>query len=304
MRRNMYILALVLVLVLSLTLTGCQKPCEHEWKDADCDTPKTCALCDETEGAPLGHTWKAATCNAAKTCETCGKVDGEPLGHTWVDATCEAPKTCSACKTEEGEALGHTWVDATTEAPKTCSTCGKTEGDPIDTDDRFVTADCQELFGSWTGEYTQTGEDFGVPDLDVNLVTTSTLIFNNDGTLLIVDDMGDLDTYKSEYYKVQVAVRYMTFEQLYGYDQEAADAAMVADYGMTVPEFVQSIVDALTEDDLHAETEFVYYAEDGTFYMSTSWSDEMIECDYTIDGDTLNIDFLGSPLVLTKVPEE
>ena len=28
---------------------------EHSWDDADCDTPKTCSKCGETEGAALGH---------------------------------------------------------------------------------------------------------------------------------------------------------------------------------------------------------------------------------------------------------
>ena len=329
MKRNLFTFTLMLVLMLSLALTGCQRTCEHDWKKANCEKPKTCRLCDETkgeplghtwmdancafpktceicgetDGAPIGHTWMAATCTTPKTCETCGELDGDARGHSWADATCEDPKTCSTCKQEDGEALGHIWVDATTEAPKTCETCGKTEGDPIETDDRFITANCQELFGSWTGEYIQTGKDFGVPDLDVTIVTTSTLIFHNDGTLIIVDDMGDLETYKSNIYAVQVAVMYTTFEQMYGYDQAAADAAMVAQYGMNVPEYVQATVDALTEDDLLVETEFVYYVEDGTFYMGASWSDDMLECDYTLDGDTMNVDFLGKPLVLTKTAD-
>ena len=39
----------------------------HTWVAADCDTPKTCSVCNETEGEALGHTLekteaKAATC--------------------------------------------------------------------------------------------------------------------------------------------------------------------------------------------------------------------------------------------------
>ena len=125
--KRMLIIALALTVL--LVLAGCA--CEHEWADADCVTPKTCTLCEETEGTPLGHTWAAATCTDPKTCEDCGETEGEALGHTWTDATCVDAKTCSVCGETEGEALGHAWVDATEYAPKTCTTCGVTEGDPL-----------------------------------------------------------------------------------------------------------------------------------------------------------------------------
>ena len=51
----------------------------HTWVDADCDTPKTCKTCKETEGKALGHDWKAATTEAPKTCKRCGATEGDPL---------------------------------------------------------------------------------------------------------------------------------------------------------------------------------------------------------------------------------
>ena len=100
----------------------------HTWVDATCTTPKTCSVCDATEGEALGHDWADATCTAPKTCSVCDATEGEALGHDWADATCTAPKTCSVCDATEGEALGHTWVDATCTTPKTCSVCDATEG--------------------------------------------------------------------------------------------------------------------------------------------------------------------------------
>lgn len=126
MKRFMII---ALALVMLLALAGCA--CEHEWKDADCVTPKTCVKCEEIEGAPLGHTWSAATCVDPKICENCGATEGEAKGHVWVDATCTEPNICSVCGETDGEPLGHAWVDATELAPKTCSACGVTEGDPL-----------------------------------------------------------------------------------------------------------------------------------------------------------------------------
>ena len=92
MKRNLMALALALVLVLSLALTGCQKPCEHEWEDANCDTPKTCKLCGETDGQPTDkHQWEEATTDAPKTCSVCHLTEGDPID---VDERF----TTSACK--------------------------------------------------------------------------------------------------------------------------------------------------------------------------------------------------------------
>ena len=106
---------------------------------SDCDSEGSydevvyCTVCDaelsrtEKTVAVLGHTWVDATCTAPKTCSVCNATEGEALGHTWVDATCTTPKTCSVCNATEGEALGHTEaVDAAVDA--TCTTAGKTEG--------------------------------------------------------------------------------------------------------------------------------------------------------------------------------
>lgn len=112
-----------------LALSGCK--CEHEWKDADCTTPKICTKCGETEGEALGHTWVEATCEKEKHCSVCGATEGELLDHTWVEATCEEPKHCKICGAAEGTALGHDWTTATCSAAKTCTRCGKTDGEPL-----------------------------------------------------------------------------------------------------------------------------------------------------------------------------
>lgn len=87
-------------------------------------------LCGMVSGCCISHDWQEATCTAPKTCAKCGETEGEPLAHTWVDATCTEAKHCSVCGTTEGEPLPHEWVEATYETPKTCSVCGTTEGEP------------------------------------------------------------------------------------------------------------------------------------------------------------------------------
>ena len=121
-------IALIVAAVLLLgVLSGCCL--SHEWVEADCVNPKTCAKCGVVEGEELGHDYQDANCESPKTCSRCGKEKGDALGHTWTDATCAAPKTCSVCGTTEGEALPHNWNDADCENPKTCADCGATEGE-------------------------------------------------------------------------------------------------------------------------------------------------------------------------------
>ena len=146
-----------MLVLMCLLLAACG--CKHEWKDANCEMPKTCTLCGKTEGEKLEHQWKDATCESPKTCALCQKTEGEALGHlyppvetsceepltcdrcgkperearphTWKDATCTEPRSCMSCWMTEGEPLGHSWQEATCEAPKTCTLCGLTEGMPL-----------------------------------------------------------------------------------------------------------------------------------------------------------------------------
>ena len=101
-------IALLLVLVMAFSLSGCCL--KHEWKDATCTEPKTCAKCGKTEGEPLGHTWEDATCTEPKTCSTCGATEGEPNGHEntrWIEEDTDIVRAkrsmvlyCDDCETE------------------------------------------------------------------------------------------------------------------------------------------------------------------------------------------------------------
>jgi len=125
--------AIVLLALCLLLLTGCS--CKHEWQEASCTVPKTCSLCQETEGEPLGHSWQEATCETAKVCSTCALVEGTPLGHDWAEATCETAKTCSRCLLTEGDPLGHTyspWEMGEETMTRSCSNCNEEESAAAD----------------------------------------------------------------------------------------------------------------------------------------------------------------------------
>lgn len=91
----------------------------------------TTLLCVALVGCGHEHEWKEATCTEPKTCATCGEVEGEALGHTFAEATCTEPITCSVCGLTEGKAIGHVLSEPTYQTPATCGACGATEGEPL-----------------------------------------------------------------------------------------------------------------------------------------------------------------------------
>lgn len=272
---------LVMILALSclLMLTGC---CFHsEWYAADCDTPKTCVKCGETEG--------------------------EALGHTWVDADCVAPKTCSACRLTEGEALGHTWVDATTEAPKTCTTCSATEGERIITDERFTTASTIDLQGKWVANLPISSEMFGIEGFEGSLDLQIFIELGNDGAM----KMG-YTTLNDEAFTAAL-VDY-TVDSIYaelaaeGLSQEEADAGMQEAFGMTTREYAEA---AFAELDFAAMFQAlningVYYVDGDELYTGISWDTELGASKFTLKGDTLTLEeeisgLSDEPLTFSRV---
>ena len=115
MKKSLSIVS-ILTMVL-LMLSGCGHT--HKFADATCIEPKTCKVCGETEGKPLGHDWQEADCVNPKICKVCGETEGEPLGHDWREADCVNPKTCKVCGQTEGTSKGHS-VDI-----GRCSECGE-----------------------------------------------------------------------------------------------------------------------------------------------------------------------------------
>ena len=130
---------------------------DHNWIDATCTEPKTCATCGITEGAALGHVLvvlpsREPTCSEVgltegKKCMYCDMIvvaqaEIEKFEHTVVivpgkDATCSEPgytegEKCDVCGewiTEPGELeiLAHEWIDVEGK-DATCTEPGYTEG--------------------------------------------------------------------------------------------------------------------------------------------------------------------------------
>lgn len=109
----------------AIMMTGCCL--KHDWEDATCKEPQTCAKCGKTQGDKLDHEWNDATCTEPKTCDLCGKTKGDALGHKWSDATCTEPSTCYVCGETNGEAKGHEWSFATCIEERFCYVCGESD---------------------------------------------------------------------------------------------------------------------------------------------------------------------------------
>ena len=327
MKKRFFVVLLALVLTLPLASCGCDhewyaatctapKTCSlcdategealpHTWQDATCTTPKTCSVCKTTEGAAAGHNWQDATCTTPKTCSVCNETEGEVSSHTWQDATCTTPKTCSVCKTTEGKVAAHKWQDATTETPKTCSVCKTTEGSKLKTDSRFTTASTKYLQGTWVCDVVMTDEmmglqNFGNADVRLNLK------FGNTGNLTQTITLKDEKKFMAKMKQHTIDSLYDSFAQE-GLSKEQSDQAMLKSYGLNVNDYVEA---SLKNYDINAmfkvfNFEEVYYVKDGAIYTALSWKANFEKSDYTLKDGKLKIDGLsleegGAPLVWTK----
>ncbi|MBR3767406.1 MAG: hypothetical protein IKL10_04090, partial [Clostridia bacterium] len=121
---------------------------DHDWTDASCTVAKTCSVCGEVDGEPLGHTGGEPTCTISAICDVCGEEYLDKDNHLefeWKDVppSCTlngySAEHCIACnyfKTESmipgDDATGHSFGDAETVPPtctepgydiRVCSTC-------------------------------------------------------------------------------------------------------------------------------------------------------------------------------------
>ena len=135
---NSILICCIMALVLTFSLASCNKSCEHvyddcadiecnlcgetrdsmhSWKDADCVTPKTCTVCQKTDGEALGHTAEAddGNCTTDIKCATCGAVvtsgKTQHVAHA-DDGDCTTPVTCTECSSVITAAKSHDFSGA------------------------------------------------------------------------------------------------------------------------------------------------------------------------------------------------
>ena len=128
-----------------------KKSNEYVAVEGDCENATvyyySCSVCNQkgnttyvSPEAP-SHKWTAFSCTDPRTCTVCGESDGVPMGHFWQEATCEEPKKCTECNETQGTALGHKYDNGVvTKAPTesaegektfTCSECSGTKVESV-----------------------------------------------------------------------------------------------------------------------------------------------------------------------------
>ena len=93
---------LLLTVCMVIGLSACNMMsmfCQHQWTAATCTSPKTCALCQKTEGDPLGHTGGTATCSQKAVCTVCNNEYGDLAAHAFTEnvVKSEALKSAANC---------------------------------------------------------------------------------------------------------------------------------------------------------------------------------------------------------------
>ena len=163
---NSILICCIMALVLTFSLASCNKSCDHVYDDcADIE----CNLCGETRDSM--HSWKDADCVTPKTCTVCQKTEGSALGHEWTTPDvdqCEVQSTCSRCGATEGQNKEHGYDNT---CDTTCNTCGKsrtTEHTPNEDDGDCTTA----ITCSVCGDVTTAGKAQHVAHADDGDCTT------------------------------------------------------------------------------------------------------------------------------------
>lgn len=229
-------------------------------------------------------------------------LSGCSCNHKWAEANCGAPKTCTRCGVTEGEKVGeHIWMDATTDAPKTCSVCGETTGKKIETDYRFQTSKCKEIFGTWEGYYKMDATEYGIDDYQFTMKLTMTFAY--DGFMKMTAELQDAATLAGKIATKSAEELYAAYA-MFGFTPEAINEAYKAQYGKTVVEYYTE--EAMTKlKDLSSSTINVYYVDEGMIHIADHWNRPMDSDKYELkDGKLLlNDSDLAQIIEFTRISE-
>ena len=229
-------------------------------------------------------------------------LSGCCCNHKWADANCGAPKTCTRCGVTEGEKVGeHTWMDATTDAPKTCSVCGETTGKKIETDYRFQTSKCKEIFGTWEGYYTMDATSYGVADYQFTMKLT--MSFAYDGYMKMTAELQDPAALAEKIASATAEQLYAMYA-MFGISPEEADAQFKSQNGMGVMEYYTEQA-MTTLKDANSSAIQVYYVDEGKIHIAEHWNRPMDSDAYEMkDGKLLlNDSDLNQIIEFTRISE-
>jgi hypothetical protein len=229
-------------------------------------------------------------------------LSGCECKHDWAEANCGAPKTCTRCGVTEGEKVGeHTWMDATTDAPKTCSVCGETTGKKIETDYRFQTSKCKEIFGTWEGYYKMDATEYGIADYQITMKLT--MSFAYDGFMKMTAELQDPGALALKIAANSAAQVYGTCA-MFGLTHKDVDELYQAEYGKSVTEYFAEQA-MTTLEAANSSAIKVYYVDEGKIHIAEHWNRPMESDGYEMKDGKLLLDDkdLGQIVEFTRVSE-
>ena len=284
--------SLLILLILSLLLlSGCS--CSHEWTEASCSAPKTCALCGETEGTPLQHSWRDADCENPRTCTLCGEIQGEALGHLWQEATCETGETCSRCSKSQGEPLPHalgTLQKVGDTMFRKCSVCGWEESVPFAAEAYLQ----EKLVGTWICRSISQDSSDGSYHNEVicDWLDADTVTFRGDGTFTA--QLGESKTGTWAYRETIENNGLLTYYCDLHYDGDGEDVihsvSYSDDFGVSILEAHSTMVTGYHFQPPTPEMEAAGAHILGTWYSTMYITYELDPNSYAYEKDTITFD--------------
>lgn len=258
---------------------------KDEVTDANCVTAgsvtRTCTVCGDeqiiTIPATGVHEWIEATCTAPKTCAVCGATEGTALGHKWSDWTAYSDvhmRECETCGISEVEA--HDFGGA---EYGTCSVCGYVKAQPVapaGTDITITYDNITQVFnGSMDMTYNISGIKFG-PGTYLDCVFEISYTAETDMTMSVSLPEDFIDAYVSIENDADVTLKYNPIRlTLYIHNGESFEAVPGLSR-LGLDEFLT----ALAENETLNRTVSAGETVDLTFRIRTMWASYIEEPDY------------------------
>ena len=173
--------------------------------------------------------------------------------------------------------------------------------DVEDYSDRFIQANCQDLFGTWKGKVTLDGKSLGLGESNRSITANVTVTFDDQGKMTIIIEM---DPMEFRTFTIEASIDAI----LQSYSDKTptqVDSSYLLWYGMTLREYITSQVDAQNPA-ANSVLEWLgsYFIENGLLYTANHQGGELDSDAYSLEGDKLIIPDpdTGLTLELTKVP--